>query len=70
MAKNKTDTAFYKAEKQSNECQCGRGKSPGYSFCPTCYKSLTNDMQRALYRRMGLGYEEAFEEASQWLSQR
>lgn len=51
----------------SNECACGKTKQPKKSFCYRCYKALPRDMQRDLYRRIGNGYEEAFEEAVKYL---
>ncbi len=57
------DLKFYIIELNSEECICGRDKVPGNSFCYTCYKSLPGDMQRALYQRMGGGYEAAYDEA-------
>lgn len=61
------DRAFYIETRKAEECLCGREKSSGRSFCYRCYKELPGDMQRALYRKMGDGYEEAFEEAVAWL---
>ena len=62
------DVRFYLQELQSEECQCGRWKKPGYSFCFICYRRLPRDMQRALYRRVFDGYEEAYEEAVAFLT--
>jgi hypothetical protein len=62
-----SDRAFYVETLKSEECLCGRVKKPGNSFCFRCYKELPADMQKALYRKMGDGYEEAFEEAVAWL---
>jgi hypothetical protein len=41
-------------------CCCGQPKATKQTFCPKCYYSLPQAMQRALYRRMGEGYEEAY----------
>lgn len=60
---------FYLYELQSEECQCGRAKKPGRSFCYKCYSSLPRETQRGLYSRIGAGYEEAYEEAVAWLSE-
>lgn len=38
---------------------CGGKKKPERSFCFKCFKSLPGDLQRALYQRVGEGYEEA-----------
>jgi hypothetical protein len=50
-------------------CACGRGKQTGNSFCYRCYGSLPKDMQRALYRLVGDGYEAAYAAALQFLRQ-
>jgi len=54
---------------QSNECACDRGKQSGKAFCFRCFKALPGDMQRALYKRVGQGFEEAYEEAVKWLTE-
>lgn len=41
-------------------CQCGRMKRSKQTFCLKCYRALPLEMQRALYRRFGAGYEEAY----------
>jgi len=62
------DFRFYASELKSDECQCGRTKKPKMSFCYICYKSLPADMQKALYQRIGDGYEEAYDEAVVYLT--
>jgi len=61
------DWIWYWDELQSEGCLCGRPKKSRHSFCFRCYRALPQDMQRALYRRLGCGYEEAFEEAVRYL---
>lgn len=63
-----SDTKFYIDELRSDECQCGRTKKPGYSFCYKCYSSLPMDMRNDLYQQMGDGYEEAYDAAVHWLN--
>jgi len=46
---------------------CGRAKNPGHSFCGACYRILPQEMQRALYRKVGNGYEEAYAAAVRYL---
>ena len=41
-------------------CRCGNLKQPKQTFCRKCYYSLPEEMRRALYQRMGEGYEEAY----------
>lgn len=60
---------WYVEELMSEECLCGRPKRRHYSFCYRCYSALPGDMQKALYRRIGDGYEEAFEEAVKYLQE-
>ena len=58
---------FYVDVLRSDECQCGRGKHPKKALCWTCYKALPRDKQQALYNPLGNGFEEAYEDAVQWL---
>jgi len=64
-----TDQAFYIQSLASNECLCGRPKKPRNTFCYQCYQALPAEMQKALYLRLGDGYEEAVDEACQHLQQ-
>ena len=61
------DLKFYIDELLSEECFCGRTKKSKMSLCYTCYKSLPKDKKQALYQRMGDGYEEAYDDAIEWL---
>lgn len=61
------DIRFYLEELKSNECRCGAWKQQRKTFCYVCFKSLPDDIQKALYRRIGDGYEEAREEAEKFL---
>ena len=62
------DRKWIAIELKSDECKCGNDKRPRYSFCYPCYKSLPKEMQAALYRPFGFGYEEAYEEAVEYLT--
>ena len=64
-----TDTKFYVQSLRSEECLCGRKKKSGMTFCYICYKSLSRDMQKKLYQRMGDGYEDAVDAACIHLQQ-
>lgn len=57
------DQKFYLRELQSDQCQCDKSKGPGKSFCYSCWRKLPADIQRSLYRRIGQGYEDAYERA-------
>lgn len=48
-------------------CRCDRRKKKGMSFCPPCYRRLPLEMRNALYRRLGKGYEEAYDDAVKYL---
>lgn len=54
---------FYLKELAGNECACMKEKKPGHSFCWSCYRSLDYGMQQELYRKIGQGYEQAYEAA-------
>lgn len=67
--KHEKDLEFYLKELAGEECACGNQKSSGHSVCMRCYFALPGDMRKALYSRIGNGYEEAYEEAHSWLTQ-
>jgi hypothetical protein len=48
-------------------CLCGEKKERGNSFCRPHYYKLPTHKRRALYRRVGRGYEQAFEDAAKIL---
>lgn len=62
------DVRFYVRELQSEECQCLRRKLAGHSLCWMCYHRLPAELRGRLYRRIGDGYEQAYEEAVIWLA--
>jgi hypothetical protein len=49
---------------------CQGRKFTRNGFCVSCYRSLPKQMQDALWRRFGSGYEEAFVAAQKWLKER
>lgn len=49
---------------------CSRPKAPRMSHCHDCYKSLPKEMQHALWKRFGAGYEEAFRTSTAWIRER
>lgn len=63
------DMMWYVRELQSGECQCGRTKKKGKSFCWGCYDALPGHLQRDLYCTVGNEYEQAYDEAVKWLNQ-
>jgi len=62
------DQQFYIEEFESEECQCGRSKRPTNAFCFMCYSSLPSDMQKALWQKIGDGFEQAYDEALKYLN--
>ena len=62
------DRKFYLDTLRSNECQCGKGKKPRYSLCWGCYHELPRELQIALYKPIGNGYEDAYDEAVIYLN--
>jgi len=63
------DRLFYLKNLAGEECLCGKEKLKNNSFCYRCYKAMPVNMQRALYQRMGYGYEGAFEAAHKYLTE-
>ena len=51
-------------------CRCGKEKGKMMSFCVECCFELPASMRRALYRRFGEGYEEAYAAAVKRLIKR
>lgn len=49
---------------------CGLTKRADQSFCYRCYKKLPKRLQRALYQRIGDGYESALGESRRVLAGR
>ena len=58
------ETSDLIAELQDTKCRCGNQKARGNTFCSGCYYQLPPEMRRALYQRIGEGYEEAYENAA------
>lgn len=51
------------------QCACDRTKKRGFSFCYSCYSALPHHLKQALYKKVGSGYGEAYEEAHKYLHQ-
>ncbi len=67
MTQEQKDRIWYIKEFKGNECVCGGTKRPGSALCYGCFKLLPSSYQGALYLKIGDGYEEAYEDAIQWL---
>ena len=48
----------------SRRCVCSRSKPARLALCRSCYAALPRELQRALYRPYGAGFEEAYTEAA------
>lgn len=46
---------------------CTGQKQKNQSFCRNCFYRLPEEMRRSLYKRFGMGYEQAFEAAQAFL---
>jgi hypothetical protein len=51
----------------SLRCLCGREKRRRTAFCGLCFHLLPAEMQKALYKRLGNGFEAAYVAAADWL---
>lgn len=54
-------------ELEGEKCRCGAKKVSMQTFCGKCYRSLSPEKRRALYNRIGQGYEEAYADAVNFL---
>lgn len=50
-------------ELSGTTCHCGATKEKNQTFCKRCYFALEPGQRRALYRRVGNGYEQAYDAA-------
>ena len=60
---------WYFDQLMSEECLCEKTKRAKYSFCYGCYKALPADMQKDLYKRLHMGYEQAVDAAVKYLQE-
>lgn len=67
MSQEQRDRIWYIKEFKGNECACGKTKRERTAFCLSCFKLLPQTYKTALYQDIGAGYEEAYEDAIQWL---
>jgi len=51
----------------NHRCACGGSKSRSRAFCGACYTALPAQLRNRLWSRIGRGFEEAYEEATNWL---
>lgn len=50
------------------KCRCGRVKVPRQTFCRACYFKLPPENRRALYAKVGAGYEVAYVRSCRYLA--
>lgn len=60
---------FYLNVLKSEECQCERPKKKKMALCYNCYSSLPKHLQRELWRKINMGFQEAYEEAVKYLQE-
>ncbi len=48
-------------------CRCGQPKPRRTAFCGSCYAQLTDELRRGLWRKIGRGFEAAYEAAVKFL---
>jgi len=53
---------------KSTTCVCGKSKQRGMSHCRGCYFKLPLSVRRSLYKPLGEGYAEAYEQSCVMLS--
>jgi hypothetical protein len=53
----------------SDICACCNIKKPGFAFCYGCLTALPDNLKLSLYRPLRDGFEEAYEEAVEWLNE-
>jgi uncharacterized OB-fold protein len=49
-------------------CRCGRAKAPRQTFCRQCFFKLPRELRRAVYARVGDGYEIAYVRSTRYLA--
>jgi hypothetical protein len=52
---------------KNGQCRCGHAKQTGMAFCYGCWQQLPMNIRRALYQRVGQGFEAAYAGACEYL---
>lgn len=55
---------------KSNQCVCKSGKQFRMAFCRDCFYKLPLTIRRALYAKIGCGFEQAYELAVEMLKEK
>jgi Holliday junction resolvase RusA-like endonuclease len=66
--KKEEKLAYYAEYLESRKCQCGETKITGRALCTFCTKKVPVHLTQGLWKELGDGFEEAFEEACRWLN--
>ncbi|MFA4971801.1 MAG: hypothetical protein WC683_04260 [bacterium] len=64
-----TTAAELRDELLGRECQCGKTKGAGKSFCYSCFMRLPRKIKHDLYKLIGDGYEEAYKQARAYFTE-
>jgi hypothetical protein len=54
---------------KNNQCRCGAGKLARMAFCRHCFYKLPQPIRKALYTRVGFGFEQAYQLAERTLDE-
>lgn len=54
---------------KNNQCRCGAGKLARMAFCRDCFYKLPQPIRKALYARVGFGFEQAYQLAGRTLDE-
>lgn len=55
---------------KSKQCRCGKAKGYKTAFCRDCYYALSPGIRKALYNRVGFGFEQSYELAARTLDEK
>lgn len=64
---SKEPLKFYITVLKSDGCVCGRYKRENLALCFKCYNRLPKDIQIGLWKKLGNGFEENYEQAVKYL---
>ncbi len=68
MTQEEKDRLFYIQALKSGQCRCERPKQRGRAFCYKCWLRLPLDLRMPLYRKIGDGFEQAYDNATKYLN--
>lgn len=59
---------YYAEYLKGRSCQCGEQKITGRALCTFCDRKIPVWIKQGLYKDLGEGFEQAFEDACRWLN--